>query len=59
MIYVCKSNLCYIIVFIMKLKKIESIINVELNDLRTIDCLRQSEVSVERISVSDVIEKLS
>ena len=47
-------------VFIMKLKKkIESIINVELNDMRIINCLRKSKVSVERISVSDVIEKLS
>ena len=30
----------------------------ELNDLRIIICLRKSEVTVERISVCNVIEKL-
>ena len=32
--------------------------NTELNGLRTIICLRKSEVSVERILVCNVIEKL-
>ena len=31
--------------------------NTELNDLRKIICLRKSEVSVESISVCNVIEK--
>ena len=33
--------------------------NTELNDFRKIICVRKSEVSVERISVSYVIENLS
>ena len=33
-------------------------INMELNDLRIINCLRKSEVTVGRISVYNVIEKL-
>ena len=32
--------------------------NMELNDLRIIICLRKSEVTVERISVCNVTEKL-
>ena len=32
--------------------------NVELNDLRKVNCLRKSEVSVERISVCNVNENL-
>ena len=32
--------------------------NTELNDMRIIICLRKSEVTVERISVCNVIEKL-
>ena len=35
-----------------------SMINTELNDLRIILCLRKSEVTVERNSVCNVIEKL-
>ena len=33
--------------------------NTELNDLRNIMCLRKPEVSVERLSVYNVIEKLT
>ena len=32
--------------------------NVELNDMRIIICLRKSEVTGERISVCNVIQKL-
>ena len=32
---------------------------MELNDLRKIMCLRKSEVSVERISVCNIIENLA
>ena len=32
--------------------------NMELNDLRIIFCLRKSEVTVERISVCNITEKL-
>ena len=32
--------------------------NTELNDLRIIICLRKSEVTVEKISVCNAIEKL-
>ena len=34
-------------------------VNTELNDLRKIICLRKSEVSVERISFCNAIEKLT
>ena len=34
-------------------------LNTELNDLRKIVCLRKSEVSVEIISVCNVIENLA
>ena len=34
----------------------ETILNTELNDWRIIICLRKSEVSLERISVKNVIE---
>ena len=33
-------------------------LNTELNDLRIIICLRKSEITVERISICNVIEKL-
>ena len=33
-------------------------LNTELNDLRKIICLRKSQVSVERISVCNVIENV-
>ena len=33
--------------------------NSQLNDVRTIICLRKFEVSVERISICNVIEKLA
>ena len=33
--------------------------NTEFNDLRKIICLRESEVSVDRISVCDVIKNLA
>ena len=32
--------------------------NTELNDIRIIICLRKSEVTVKRISVSNFIEKM-
>ena len=33
-------------------------LNTELNDLRIIICLRKSEITIERISICNVIEKL-
>ena len=36
-----------------------NVYNTELNDLRKIICLRQSEVSVEIISICNVIENLA
>ena len=38
--------------------KIRKHLKHELNDLKIIICLRKSEITVERISVCDVIEKL-
>ena len=39
-------------------RHIKTKLNIELNDLRLIICLRKYEVTVERISVCYVIEKL-
>ena len=39
-------------------KTLQEVLNTELNDLRNIICLRNYEVSVERISVCNVFENL-